>query len=539
MVGRVSERLPVTWDAIIAGMKDGVIVLDTSYCATYANQAALALLGLDAAHVFGKTPESFLTHHPAVLSLYQDLLQLIDWTDSADEAMLGDHDSEQASVFVEMRLGRLKDDQDRVIGYVIVLQDITGRKHAELMAARRLGELTALRLVDERMSSTLDTQDVLNIALSSALRMSSADAGFISLTEDDQQRIVQVAGGYSPEQVGELFSFSLGIAGRAMRTRQPVLVDDVTTDPDYYEDLPETRSLMSIPLVAHDRLIGLLNLEASVPYNFKPEVFEFAQSLARRIAVALENAQLYAVSQQQLAELQTLYDQVKSLEQDKTNIIRLAAHDLRGPVGTIMGYLNLMQIDRDRMDPEHQSWVDIMMELAVRIDTIVADILSLERVHHGAAWEPVNLQELVLQTVDIYHLDARKKNVNLETHITPDAVMVMGDAAQLREAAANLITNAIKYTPSGGSVDVRLEGSESHAVFEVVDTGYGIPEELQSKLFNPFFRVKTEETRKIEGTGLGLHLVKTIIQRHHGQMRFHSVHGEGSMFGFELPLSRE
>ena len=118
----------------------------------------------------------------------------------------------------------------------------------------------------------------------------------------------------------------------------------------------------------------------------------------------------------------------------------------------------------------------------------------------------------------------------------PDTAMVLGDDAQLYEAVTNLIGNAIKYTPDEGSIDVQLIISPDNRVcYQVIDTGYGVPEDRQNRLFEPFYRSKTTETATIEGTGLGLHLVKNIIDRHNGEMIFKSIYRQGSTFGFLLP----
>ena len=121
--------------------------------------------------------------------------------------------------------------------------------------------------------------------------------------------------------------------------------------------------------------------------------------------------------------------------------------------------------------------------------------------------------------------------------LTRDALVVSGDDAQLYEAVTNLVNNAIKYTPEGGKIDIILRIENSHVEFVVKDTGYGIPDEKQKQLFRPFYRVKTEETLNIDGTGLGLHLVQNIIKRHNGEMIFNSIYGKGSTFGFTLPYN--
>jgi len=114
---------------------------------------------------------------------------------------------------------------------------------------------------------------------------------------------------------------------------------------------------------------------------------------------------------------------------------------------------------------------------------------------------------------------------------------VLGDIVQLREALENLISNAIKYTPAGGTVTVRVRRQSEHILFQVEDSGYGIPEADQTRLFQAFYRVHTDETYRIGGTGLGLHLVKNIIDRHAGEVVFKSVYQKGSMFGFFLPIA--
>ena len=112
-----------------------------------------------------------------------------------------------------------------------------------------------------------------------------------------------------------------------------------------------------------------------------------------------------------------------------------------------------------------------------------------------------------------------------------------GDLAQLYEAISNLIGNAIKYTPERGLIDVCLRKKDGLIIFDVRDNGFGIPEEHHERLFQPFYRAHTQETTGIEGTGLGLHLVKKIVERHRGKMIFRSTYGQGSTFGFSLPAA--
>ena len=151
---------------------------------------------------------------------------------------------------------------------------------------------------------------------------------------------------------------------------------------------------------------------------------------------------------------------------------------------------------------------------------------------------PVNLNELVQRAYYESRDRAQQKGLHFELVLARQPVIVEGDPGLLYEAMANLVINAIKYTPQGGRVDVRLKAADADVTFEVVDTGYGIPEDQQLRLFQPFFRARTDETIDIDGTGLGLHLVKNIIERHAGSIIFASEYGQGSTFGFCLPLGK-
>jgi signal transduction histidine kinase len=129
----------------------------------------------------------------------------------------------------------------------------------------------------------------------------------------------------------------------------------------------------------------------------------------------------------------------------------------------------------------------------------------------------------------------------MNVFMTDEQLPVFGSDIDLCEAIANLLTNATKYTPEGGKIDVRLQplhGDDGEwAIIEIEDNGIGIEDEHQVRLFQPFYRVKSEKTQRIDGTGLGLYLVKKIVDAHNGRLRFHSTYGKGSTFGFQLPLA--
>jgi signal transduction histidine kinase len=222
-------------------------------------------------------------------------------------------------------------------------------------------------------------------------------------------------------------------------------------------------------------------------------------------------------------------------------MIRIAAYDLRNPLGVVKGYTDMLLEDKDRLTLDHIEFVQLIQEQAKKMFKLIDDILSLQRIEaiqqnkHAAE---VDVTELVR---DVYVSNEKRAQQKGQTYhlLLPEFPLTFyADVAQLREAMDNLISNAIKYTPDGGSVMVRLDEDVDgeHIVFEVEDTGLGVPEAQQARLFQPFFRASNAKMSQIEGTGLGLHLVKNIIERSGGQMRFRSVVGEGSVFGFTLPV---
>ncbi|MBL8154205.1 MAG: PAS domain S-box protein [Anaerolineae bacterium] len=417
-------------------------------------------------------------------------------------------------------------------------RDVTRRRLAEIDRSDYIQRLEVIQQVDIELTRSLDIDYVLDIALSAAVSISRADAGAIHLLENDQLRVARVIGDYPDGLVGTVIPLTTGLIGRAARRKEAELVFDVMSDPDYVPNVAHIQAQMTMPLIAQDRLIGTINVQTSEPGRFTPQMFDFLKLLAARIASALDNARLHRTTESQLAELQSLYQQVSNLEQLKTQMIRIAAHDLRNPLGVINGYLQLIRGEQEPVsDPRLLDYVDIMKDSVTRIDKITRDILTLERVSAGRTSmdEDIDMTKLALDAVQTSRIQATRKSQDLQVELPPKAVYVRGDRFLLPETAVNLINNAIKYTPDGGRIIVRLWTEGDQVIFTVEDNGVGIPEDRQVGLFQPFYRVQLKETRAIKGTGLGLHLVRTIIEQHGGHVRFQSSYGQGSTFGFDLP----
>jgi len=425
-----------------------------------------------------------------------------------------------------------------------IVRDISERRITEELLEGQVDQLLILLEVDAELTEHLNADYVVTLALDSSMRLSGADNGFIALIDDETGKctVKHVFGDY-PIKEGHVVPHDIGITGRVLRTQRPANVQNVELDQDYVARLPKTQAKMVIPLVSQDRLIGILNLETRYPERFTQSVYDLIRLVTTRIAVSIDNARLYQRSERQLAELQKLYQQVSDLEQLKTDMIRIANHDLRNPLGAIQGYVDLINMDvkESYESGDLERYLEQINDAADLMSKIIRDILSLERVQQSVENMDVAEVDLTSLTLDAYmYQEARavlhQRSITLNADTRGDHIIVKGNEPFLREALGNLVSNAVKYTPQGGNIEVSLHQEDGVAIFTVVDDGIGIPEDQQDKLFQPFFRASSKETRDIEGTGLGLHLVKQIIERHHGELIFESVYGEGSTFGFKIQV---
>lgn len=425
-----------------------------------------------------------------------------------------------------------------VHGMVTVNHDITARKYVEAQLEDKVFKIAALRQIDNDLSSTLEVERVAEITLKSAYVLSSADAGFLLLYDAGEMRVMGRIGSY--EHLPDASSLSQGIIERVMRTQQGEFITSFGPDTAYPPSNPDTRAQIILPMVSQDRLIGVLNLETVDDTKFTEEIYEYLNLLTSRAAIALDNARLYQLAQQQVAELQNLFQRISEIEQLKTDMIRLARHDIGNQVYIIQGYLTLSDEDIIPHVPEDtRVYFEGMWGAVTRMNEITSEILSLERIDRIAnedMREEVDLRQMLRRVMFENERNAKQKALYMQSDIPAENVVIKADRAQLHEAMFNLVENAIKYTPDNGSVSVKLHATPEEITFTVTDTGIGIPEDQQASIFQPGFRASSPEMESIKGTGWGLYLVKGIVERHNGDMIFESTYGEGSTFGFRLPL---
>jgi two-component system sensor histidine kinase VicK len=231
---------------------------------------------------------------------------------------------------------------------------------------------------------------------------------------------------------------------------------------------------------------------------------------------------------------------LKQLDQFKTQMMQLASHDLRSPLGVAFGYLDVLLEDLQPLTPFHEKALQGIETALNRMQTLVTELLDLDRIESGVDQisEPIDIGTLVADVMLDYAESARMKRQQLELLSGAGSPIINGDPPRLKQALSNLISNAVKYTPEGGQITVRLSRVEQRVLIEVQDTGYGIPASAQAKLFQRFFRAKAPGTENIPGMGLGLSLAKAVIDQHGGKITVESETGQGSTFQVWLPIRK-
>lgn len=215
-----------------------------------------------------------------------------------------------------------------------------------------------------------------------------------------------------------------------------------------------------------------------------------------------------------------------------------ASHELRTPLTTIQGEIEAIQ-ERGKDQPELRDRAVSTLEEVERLKGIVEGLFALSRLDAGEALvqsDPFDLHELATTTADQMGLLAEDRNISVTCHPHPKLI-VQGDRARVKQIIVNLLDNAIKYTPRGGQIDIRVTRRDQKASLEVSDNGIGIPREALPHVFDRFFRVDKARSRELGGAGLGLSIVKSICAAHGGNVTVQSEEGKGSCFRIELPVA--
>jgi signal transduction histidine kinase len=425
------------------------------------------------------------------------------------------------------------------------------RYERELLYARKQADLAAERIerllkITTLLAKALAVVQVAEIVTEQSCMAFQAQAGVVALVSSDGASLEIVAdAGYPPELLEGWRHFPLSTAlplADAVRTGEAVLLASPGALAAHYPQLVElnertgNQSLVAIPLSSNGQAIGVLGLSFARAQSFTPDDRTFLMMLARQSALALERARLYEAEQAARAEAQAAVH-------SRDAFFSIASHELKNPLTALLGHAQILQrrlVGEAALSERNQRALEIVVEQAVRMNTMITAMLDVGRIATGhlaldhAPLDVVALAQRVLAEL--------QDTLTRHTLICSDPgipLMVEGDALRLEQVLQNLLQNAVKYSPSGGSIGVQIERQGRQVWIAIRDEGIGIPQEALPQLFQRFYRAPRAASGAIDGLGIGLYVVKEIVTLHGGTITVESREGAGSTFTVALPLAAD
>jgi PAS domain S-box-containing protein len=539
---QLSRRLEV----ILEGVADGITAQDQSNRLVFANGAAARMSGFSSARELMGTPVEQIV---AKFDMFDEQGSPLDASKLPGRLALDGLDPEPVLVRVRdrataaewwslIRATPVRDQNGKPELAVNIFHDVTNRRRAEL-AARTLARAT------EVLFETFDYEKALN-DLGATLVPELADWCSIDLVEDGEIKLVAVAN-VDPEKAA---------MARALRTSHPELATDSgvgevirsgrsqlyseISSAAFERDIPDPetrasvlqldlRSLAIVPLKTHDATLGALTLcTVQAGRRYDEHDLALAEELGRRAGIAIENARLYRDAQRAIR----LRDEFLSI----------AGHELKTPLTALDLQLQslLAGVTRGQTALPPDRWEERLRKTIAqsrRIGRLVHELLDVSRITSGRLlleFETFDMARLVEETIERHAGELARSGSEISFEAQGETVGAW-DPSRLDQVVSNVLNNAIKYG-AGKPIDVRVQGDGEAVSLSIRDRGIGIPPERQSKIFQRFERAVSE--RNYGGLGLGLWIVREIVQAHGGSVRFESEPGQGSTFFIELPVSR-
>lgn len=436
---------------------------------------------------------------------------------------------------------------------LIVRTDIELNKTQEVLD-KKIAGLFALQRLSRAISSTLEEEQVFKYIQESHLEDFGFEKVLAFLYNKQKGFYLALNIGYNPQEANVLLS-GLDKNFYLEFIKETKAISSVAEEENQFKDKISkffmARSFVLAPIFPKEGDRGFFFVGTDSEENTLTEGDkELITILANQIGQTLENARLFDQtwqSQQELekkveqrtAELTAAIEQIKAISKRKSDFISAVSHELRTPLTSIKGYAAILLSEKlGGLPMAVKERLDKINRHSDELTHLVNDLLDISRIESGKVTmkrEPIDLAEAVASVSDLLSVQLKEKEIQFSTQISKNANLVIADRQQLLRVFINLLGNALKFTPTNGKIIITTSLKNNLVQIDVSDTGIGIPPEAQPAIFEEFYRVENTINEQVKGSGLGLSLVKHIVEAHGGQIWFKSKPGEGTTFSFTLP----
>jgi signal transduction histidine kinase len=373
------------------------------------------------------------------------------------------------------------------------------------------------------LASTLELDSLLKRIVSTSVELTDSEASSILLYDPEKQALFFEA---STDSTNELLMNGLevpmtSVAGWTVKNLEPTTIDNVHTDPRYYNHVEQslqfpTHSMIAVPMITRGKLVGVLEVLNKRNGQFSPTDQAILEVLGTQAAVAIENARIF----------------------HQADLISDLVHELRTPLTSIATITYILQ-KQDITEQNRISMAQTIQSEVKRLNELTTNYLDLARLESGRSVlniDEFDLSALVEECVEIISPQATESEITITLHMPHDLPKLKADRNRIKQVLLNLLTNAIKYNSPHGKIIISAQTHDQMMDVSVADTGLGIPDEEISHIFEKFYRASNFEKKSL-GTGLGLSISKRIIESHGGSLTLKSRLNEGSTFTFSIPLT--
>ncbi|RMH09922.1 MAG: GAF domain-containing protein [Nitrospirae bacterium] len=440
---------------------------------------------------------------------------------------------------------------------------------------RKISELTVFHQIGLRLNATLDRHEVIQACLNALIHDLGYNCALLSFF--DPVRCLAhgtVLAGASEELTDLARSLEIPIKGsesfesQILVQGQPCMVEEMATvreivHPRLQEFLRQlgARAFLAVPLRFQQTILGMMVAVRTQFGSVTAEDLSVLGTLGNQLALALHNAEIYAEIQRLNRELEakvkertfelehanqqlkTTNQQLQEMNRVKSRFLSHCSHELRTPLASIKGFTdNLLAGLAGPLTDKQQIYLARITANADRLTRMISDLLDLTRIEAGKiplSWAVVDLSALARDVAEQFHPLMDTKGQRLLVHCLDDPCLLQGDADRLTQVLTNLVHNASKFTPEGGTITIQVNRRTPEvAMMSVTDTGPGIAEDVLPQIFDPFFQAESEQEVGTKGLGLGLAIAKQLVELHHGMIAVESRIGEGTTFCVTLPTAQ-